>query len=377
MSFFVRPEDRKINHAGFSVRPKRIVKKPHKPLTMGSRMTHICWRLSNPTEEDKTRFLRMLDKPEGEFQESQWNNIRYIIGQLESTTGDLMEDEDEDEENIHLQGYLELKYQRKFNIVKQIIGGKDDVRAHLERRLGTAVQASDYCKKEESRVSKEDGGYSFEKGLLSNQGRRNIKRKPSQLDNIALDINDGRSITEIEEDYPGTFMEKKDKIVSHWINKQGPRRLIPNNNIISIFIGDSGFGKSTTAERLYPNAYHGEWPTGGRWWWPDYRGQETIIFDEFRHQIKYDQMLKLFDIHPMGVEYKGGNTQNISKKIIVTTIHDPVEWYKGVQDKQELQRRIREYATIYDFNGEGEYPNFEYEEREEEFTFDAYVHNYL
>ena len=90
-------------------------------------------------------------------------------------------------------------------------------------------------------------------------------------------------------------------------------------------------------------------------------------------------MLALFDIHPMSIEYKGGNTQNVSKRVVLTTIRDPCKWYPGVTDKTELERRINENATIVDFRAGGKFPNFLKGKRKGKFKFDDFVQdtNYI
>lgn len=60
----------------------------------------------------------------------------------------------------HLQGYAELKKRTRFNTLKSHLPHG----IHVERRKGTAQQASDYCKK--------DGDYE-EVGLMKQPGKRN------------------------------------------------------------------------------------------------------------------------------------------------------------------------------------------------------------
>ena len=90
---------------------------------------------------------------------------------------------------------------------------------------------------------------------------------------------------------------------------------------------------------------------GGRWWWSKYEGEETVILDEFRHQIKYDAMLKIMDRYPMWTEYKGGTREFTSKKIVITTNIEPMDWYPGkdAEGFSMLRRRILEFAEIWEF----------------------------
>jgi len=302
----------------FNKRPRAI--------NNGTQLRNFVFTLNNPTDEDKTFFKDQEEELD--------DHVRYGVGQLESGTN----------QTKHIQGYIELKKPRTFNTVKNWLPGNP----HIERREGTAQQAADYCRKSQSRCTG-DEAWSFEFGEISHQGvgKDSIK-------NVAQAIEEGNNLDFIEECFPTQYLLHKNKIVDRYLEKQGSRHLVPNKNNVWIFTGPSGSGKTTTAWKEFPEAYKGVWPTGGRWWWPNYKGQETIIFDEFRENISYQQALALFDIHPMSIEYKGGNTQNVSKRIIITTIRDPKTWFKGVEDKSELERRINENATIFDFSGEEE-----------------------
>lgn len=330
-----------VNRAGFNTRPKRSI-------APNSRLRNYVFTMNNPSAEHK-QFFKDLE----ENWETSEMPLRYGIGQLEQG----------ENETPHIQGYIELKSNRTFNSIKEFMPGNP----HIEKRRGSAKQASDYCEKEDSRIQG-DNEWRFQFGVISQPGKKkdNIKDAIALCDKLAEE--DGE-LQDLEDQYPVQMTLHKNKLIDRFIEKKGRRHLTPGNNVI-IFTGKSGSGKTTTAWKQYPNAYKGVWPTGGRWWWPNYKGEEVIIFDEYRGNISYQQCLALFDIHPMSIEYKGGNRENVSTKVIITTIRDPKTWYPGVEDKSELERRIQENAVIYDFKGK--YPNFRKKKRKEKFVFDPY-----
>lgn len=261
---------------------------------------------------------------------------------------------------LHLQGYCELLNAKTVRCMQTHFKAK----AHIERRRGSAQDAAGYCRKEDRNLLESDADKRWEGGTISRQGQRDDK-----LANLVVDLNEGVPLNDLEDDYPKQFLLHGSKIIDRYIELKGRRHLKPDQNNVLIYVGPSGSGKSTTAWTEYPDAYKGCWPTGGRWWWPNYKGEEVVIFDEFRQNISYQQALALFDIHPMDIEYKGGNTNMVSRKIIITTIQDPKYWYQNVEDKTELERRIRQNATIFDFSEEGSYPNFIKDKRMREFRF--------
>lgn len=123
---------------------------------------------------------------------------------------------------------------------------------------------------------------------------------------------------------------------------------------VLILVGPTGTGKSYEALRMYPEAYRAPWPTGGRWWWPEYEGQKAVICDEFRHQVKIDAWMRLFDRYAMWTEYKGDNLPMVSEIVVITTNLEVSDWYpKTPHDsvgKKALERRIQEFAEIWDFS---------------------------
>jgi hypothetical protein len=261
----------------------------------------------------------------------------------------------------HLQGYLELWNNMRFRPLKRLLGD----RYHIERRAGTRDQAKAYAMKEDTRAPNTEPYIYGDWPIVEDK-----------LKNLVIDLKMNVPLNELEDRYPTQFLLHRNNIETEYVENKGTRNLTPNKENCYIFVGPSGSGKSTTANEMFPEAYHGSWPTGGRWWWGGYKGQEVAIFDEFRQNISYQQMLNLLDVHPMRIEKKGSQLQMVSKKIVITSIRDPKEWYSGVEDKSELERRINENCTIFDFEPGHEYPNFVKHERTERFKFNEYQNDW-
>ncbi len=87
----------------------------------------------------------------------------------------------------HLQGYLEFKNPVSLEAVKSRF---DCPSMHLEMRRGTALQASDYCKKDKD---------FHEHGTRSNQGKR------TDIEYVYNLIRDSQSDYEIQEEAPHTY----------------------------------------------------------------------------------------------------------------------------------------------------------------------------
>lgn len=270
----------------------------------------------------------------------------------------------------HLQGYAEFWVQKTLRNAIREFG----TRFHLEKRKGTRKQARDYCKKDDTR---KPGTNWVELGEWP-KVKDNLKNLVSDLNKPLEQL---PSFAELEDRYPQQMLLRRNKIEDEYLIKKGVRNLVPNVNNCHIITGKSGAGKTYLANQWAlafaggdkREVYRAAWPTGGRWWWFNYVGQKAVVLDEFRHNISYQQMLNLLDIYAMAVESKGRSFQMVSERVYITTIIDPKEWYKGVEDKSELQRRIRENCTIWDFTGDkDDYPNFPHTRRTGEFTFDPF-----
>jgi hypothetical protein len=248
------------------------------------------------------------------------DKVRFVCGQLERGASG----------TPHIQGYIELHSRTRIGGLRDILQAP----AHMEVRRGSQRQAIMYCTKPETRL---EGpfydGTPYRCSLEDIAGQIRMHRlTPRQL--------------ALEE--PMMFMRHHNASRALF-NAVQEHRHHPMR--VLILFGDTGTGKSAWARQKFPDAYYAPWPTGGRWWWPEYEHQETVVLDEFRHQIKYDVMLKLFDRYPMWVESKGSNHKMNSKRIVITTNLHPKDWYGGVKDKDPLKRRIKEYAKVTEFVG--------------------------
>ncbi len=285
-----------------------------------SRIRNFLFTLNNPSEAEKQFWLRLANN-EGFRQQ---HDVQYLVFQEEKGENG----------TLHLQGYVERTIQQRLRQIKSLFGS----RMHIEKRRGSQGQAIAYCKKAETRVL---NGCSGEGGDAKKRGK-------DKLSVVAPLLRDGATLTEISTDYPATYIKFGPKLRSYYLHLQGSRNWAPE---VIIYCGKTGTGKSANAKSKFPNAFWVPWPRSGGWWWPQYEGQETIILDEFRHQIKYDSMLNLLDRYPFDIQEKGNNMNMIAKRIVITTNIDPARWYPNLADdvKAPLLRRFKDFAKIYDF----------------------------
>jgi len=226
----------------------------------------------------------------------------------------------------HWQGYVELKNAKTFSAIKKLF---KDNKLHLEERKGNALQASNYCKK--------DGKYE-EFGELSSQGAR------SDLVTLKDDILAGKkNCTEVREENPELYHQygrTLDKLEDDYLCKQKRNWMTKG-----IWIwGPTGCGKSRWAYETYPDAY--TW-ADDKDWQDCYSGQETIIIDDFRGNIKYQNLLKMIDRYEYKLSRRGRTPfPLLAKTIVITSSMPPEKVYKNLSADDSIEQLKRRCKII-------------------------------
>ncbi len=283
---------------------------------------NYVFTLNNYTQQDIQKLLHSTDQPQG--------IAVYIVFQEETGNG---------ENGIpagtpHLQGYIELKAKQRLENLKAKLSmrGRDygERSIYLAQRMGSQAQAIAYSKKTDTRT-----GEQFERGT-----------KKRSVHNSAVEAAlAGVSIKTIMEEHTEDYLKHHSALekiqAQHQPTRDWKMELI-------IYYGQSGSGKTVKAWQEWPDAYDYNLETK---WWEGYHGQETVIIDEFRCDIKFGFLLKLFDTKKLRLNVKYSHGQFSSKRIVLTTNMPPETWYmsKSDEDISPLRRRLTQFAKIYRF----------------------------
>jgi len=294
------------------------------------------WTLNNYSEADLVVWQNAIDLVvRGN------KKFTYIVFQEEiaPTTG-----------TPHLQGYCEMRTRTRMTTLNRL--NDTMLRTSWGECAGNGEHNKAYCTKTASR---KPGTEPYEYGVIrGNTGQGNR----SDLKDVVELIQGGCSRKEMMTECGTQYLKYHggmDKMQGAFTS---PRAGAPK---LTIYFGETGRGKSWMANYLNPDAYWVPEPTGGRWWWPGYDGQKTIIIDEFESQYcKFTRLDKLLDHNPFVVEEKGRSMQLEATKIIITTNTPPQEWYRKLPNRVvgPLIRRIKEFTLkedgtrrIYEFHG--------------------------
>lgn len=247
----------------------------------------------------------------------------------------------------HLQGYIELKKKKRLTALKKISN-----RANWGKRLGTSEEASKYCKKGEqsheewkelkwngpnwgkNAVIKEIGVIS-----VSNQGERNDLKK------IYKDIENGKKVDDIAVEDPELFHQygrTLNKLEDIALRKKYRTEMTKGTWLY----GKTGVGKSHQAfEGFHPDTHYLLPNDNG--WWDGYTGQETVIINDFRGEIPYNQMLQMIDKWPFQVKRRNREpVPFISKHVIITSSLPPDSIYKNRNEEDKIEQLTRRLNII-------------------------------
>ncbi len=239
---------------------------------------------------------------------------------------------------IHYQGYCEFKKAVEWSAVKKIFGD----RIHIENARANAAANIRYCTKNRTRLT----------GWMSCiSGQWGTPKRGGGAMSCAIKILNGAKVGEIVEEHPDICMLHMPRIESFIAYAKGPRTSKPK---VTILFGVTGCGKSQYCLKTFGlDAYWVPPPDSGRVWFGHYMGQDVCIFDDFHdHWFMLTHLLRILDSTPLLVAPKGGQVPFGSGHLVFSSNVDPRDWYSAYKGKKAhkdaLQRRIRDFAEIYD-----------------------------
>lgn len=260
----------------------------------------------------------------------------YAVGQVE---------EGEEQHHRHLQLFLQLKNPQRLSWLKRHVHEG----AHWEPMRGTAEQASDYCKKEDTRVA---GPWEF--GTLTTRG------KVRGLDDAVAMVQRGEPLKKVIETFPVVWVHHGRGLLDlrQRLNLDCDRREFgAEGPEVWVLYGPSGTGKSRFVASMWPDAF---WKIPGEKWWDGYDGHETVVLDDFKDgDLRLTDLQRLLDRYPLWVEVKGGAVPMLAKRYVITSNCHPDLWYPKADVHKTIMRRVHDYAEVHGrliYVGEGWVP---------------------
>lgn len=208
------------------------------------------------------------------------------------------------------------------------LGGRASVRV-----MRGSWEKQDYCLK--------DGN------ILRNEGEPPEHGKRSDIAEFREAIKEGLSELEAYELYP-QFMARYPRFYGGYrdqLQRKSARSWMTKG---TWFWGETGAGKSHRAFEHYDPETYFVLEAADNGWWDDYDGQETVIINEFRAEIKYSELLSLVDKWPKKVKRRGRPpTPFLAKHVIITCSMKPEELFvRQVEKADSIDQLTRRFQII-------------------------------
>ncbi len=269
------------------------------------RVRNWCFTINNPTNDQEP---------------TTWRNVESVVWQKERSESG----------TLHLQGVV------NFGAQKTLVGCKKlSPTGHWEPMNGTWAQATEYCTKEETRVS---GPWSV--GMTDGQAHGSGAR--TDLLAVKTAIDKGTKEKELWQSHFNEMNLHWRSMLRYRMVSQEPRSW---NTETTVICGPTGKGKTTWVETHCTDAY---WHMPGQGKWFDgYDGHKTVVFDEFCGMTPFNQMLRLMDHSPCMVETKGGSVNFVARRIFILSNVFAEKWYEDMKMYAtrwpSFERRINNY----------------------------------
>jgi len=242
----------------------------------------------------------------------------------------------------HLQGFIQFKNNKLFTTLK-----KDFKRIWLAKRMGSPLQARDYCKYADYPANKELNKELVEIGKLIPRDKQGTR---TDLQQIGKDIINGTlTVRDILLNDPmkyhlyGRTFEKLEAL-----RLEMTPRLSKCEECV-YYYGPSGVGKSYVAwERDYalnPQKYY-IYPNEPKGWCDNYRGQEVFVLDEFRGEITFKLLIELATKSGLVLSRRGRDPIPFtSKKIVITSVLPIEKVYKNLDKEDTFIQFYRRFTV--------------------------------
>ena len=263
-----------------------------------------------------------------------FSNIRYYC----------MSDEIGENGTYHIHLFMYFDNARRFSTLKKHFSA-----AHFEMARGTCQQNRDYVFKEGKWADNKKADTNikethFEYGEIPVE-KQGGKTDMNDLYDMIKSGMDNYSI--IEEDTSFMFNLDKIDIVRQTLRQEKYKNTFRELNTTYIY-GDTGSGKTRSVMEKYgySEVYR---VTDYLHPFDNYKGQDVVIFEEFRSSFRVQDMLNYLDGYPCELPARYNNKIACFTKVYIITNIPINEQYKGIQteSKETYKAFLRRIHNIY------------------------------
>lgn len=227
----------------------------------------------------------------------------------------------------HLQGYVEFKNSVKVTTIRKYLKG-----------FSIAPSKGGF----ESNImysAKDDEDY-FKDGSPKRQGER------TDLNKIKEEIINGKKLDDITMEEP-TIFHQYGRTLSKIEDLVMRRKFRTEMTTCDWLYGPTGTGKSHAAFKDFTPDTHYVWKSDNGWQ-DGYAQQPTVIINDFRGEIPYNELLQMIDKWPHHVRRRGREPMPFtSKHIIITSSLPPSAVYHRRMEEDSLEQLNERIKLIF------------------------------
>lgn len=257
------------------------------------------------------------------------SRLKEILSEMKSLLYWCMSDEIGENETYHTHLYLQGRSGIRFSTLRKRLEG-----AHFEMAKGTAQQNMEYVSKtgkwKDDKKSDTSVPGTFEEwGELpvERQGRRN------DLDDLYSMIKDGYTDYQILEAMPESLLnlDKLDKV--RQVLRYESYKDITRDVSVCYIYGHTGTGKTRFVMEKYgfSNVYR---VTDYSHPFDGYRGQDVVVFEEFRSGFSFSDLLNYLDRYPVELPCRYANKYACYTKVYIISNIPLIKQYPNIQTDQ-------------------------------------------
>lgn len=278
--------------------------------------------------------------------------IVCALSKMKSITYWCMSDETGEEGTFHTHVFVYSPSGIRFSTMKKNFEG-----AHLDMAKGTCVENRDYVFKE-GKWENSEKGTTNDRDSHEEQGELPIERqgKRNDLDDLYDMIQSGMTNYQIIQDNP-SYMMHLDKIekVRQTIRDEEFKAKWRDLNVTYIY-GATGSGKTRGIMEKYgyENVYR---VTDYQHPFDSYKGQDVIMFEEFRSSLRIGDMLKYLDGYPVELPCRYLNRIACFTKVFIVSNIDIRDQYTEIkrEERETWNAFLRRVDTLKFYNGVATY----------------------
>lgn len=254
------------------------------------------------------------------------DEIKVILAEMKSLIYWCMADEIGEKETYHTHLYLHFKSPMRFSTLKNKFPG-----AHFEMAKGSASANKDYIFKQGKWADDKKADTAIPE-TQEEYGEFPIERQGQRNDLIDLYdmIKEGKSNFDIlEENSDYLFDIEKIEKARQVIREEQFKNEF--RNVVATYIyGDTGTGKTRDVMEKYgySNVFR---VTDYSHPFDSYKGQDVVVFEEFRGQLKISEMLNYLDGYPLELPARYSNRVACFTKVYIISNEPLKTLYQGVQ----------------------------------------------